>query len=172
MASAQNSTAAVDYLASTDGPSPVEHFWSLSVEEQFYLVLPALIVVALGATRRQSMRVRRVAIANVMAALTALSLIYSVLHTAADPAAAYFVTPTRAWEFGLGGLLALAPRRERSSAGRSVLSWVGIAAIALAAATYSSRTPFPGYTALLPVLGALAVSRRARPRRAGRRRRS
>ena len=155
--------AAVDYLASTNGPSPVEHFWSLSVEEQFYLVWPALIVAALGATRSQPMRVRRAAIGLVMAALTALSLAYSILHTAADPAAAYFVTPTRAWEFGVGGLLALAPHHERSAAGRSVLSWVGIAAIVLAAATYSSHTPFPGYTALLPVLGALAVMRAGTP---------
>jgi peptidoglycan/LPS O-acetylase OafA/YrhL len=150
--------AAVDYMAAADGPSPVQHFWSLSVEEQFYIVWPALILLATGLTRRRPLRFRRGAIAIAMATLAGLSLGYSVLDTAADPAAAYFVTPTRAWEFGVGGLLALAPRPlGPAHAWRSLLSWIGIAAIVLAALTYSSATRFPGCAALLPVLGALAV---------------
>jgi peptidoglycan/LPS O-acetylase OafA/YrhL len=157
-------SAAVDYMASSDGQSPVQHFWSLSVEEQFYIVWPALILLATGLTRRRPLRVRRGAIAIAMATLTGLSLGYSVLDTAADPAAAYFVTPTRAWEFGAGGLLALAPTPLRPAhAWRSLLSWIGIAAVVLAALTYSSATRFPGCAALLPVLGALAVMRAGTP---------
>ena len=91
-------------------------------------------------------------------ALTAASLGYSLYDTAADPSAAYFITPTRAWEFGLGGLLALLPQIERSPRrAHAALSWAGLAAILAAAVLFTEKTPFPGYAALLPVLGALAV---------------
>jgi peptidoglycan/LPS O-acetylase OafA/YrhL len=143
---------AVDYLGADNRPSPVQHFWSLSAEEQFYVVWPVLMLVAAWTARR------RVAIALVLTTVTGLSLVCSIQQTAANPAAAYFTTPTRAWEFGLGGLLALVGARSKLPHGpRTVLSWAGLAAIALAAALYSSRTPFPGAAALLPVLGALAV---------------
>src|SRR5207247_3114404 len=71
---------------------------------------------------------------------------------------AYFVTRTRMWELGAGGLLALAPQRDGpASAARSALSWIGLGAIVIAAVTYNARTRFPGCAALLPVLGAIAV---------------
>ncbi|HEV3000818.1 MAG TPA: acyltransferase, partial [Solirubrobacteraceae bacterium] len=141
----QLAEAAVDYADADDAASPVRHFWSLSVEEQFYLVWPLLIMLALVWGRR--------AIGPVLGAVVLVSLVWSIVATAGDPAAAYFITPTRAWEFGLGGLLALVPLRGRSPA----LSWLGIGAIALAAVLYSGDTPFPGVAALLPVLGAAAV---------------
>ena len=75
--------------------------------------------------------------------------------TATNPAAAYFVTTTRAWEFAAGGLLALAGDR-RPAHGRA-LAWLGLAAIGLAAARYSPSTAFPGIAAALPVAGTLAV---------------
>jgi peptidoglycan/LPS O-acetylase OafA/YrhL len=155
---------AVDYLASANAPSPVQHYWSLSIEEQFYLVWPVLIAVALVVTRGRRAAPRRRLVTLVLAAATALSLVYSVVDTGADPAAAYFVTPTRAWELGAGALLALAGPFGRSpSAARAVLSWLGLTAIAVAALTYSGATPFPGHAALLPVLGALAVIRAGAP---------
>jgi hypothetical protein len=99
-----------------------------------------------------------------MGLLTAVSIAVGLHLTATNPEAAYFVTPARAWEFGLGGLLALLPQRERSPAAlRALLSWGGLAAIAVAAATYSGATPFPGVAALLPVLGACAVMRAGAP---------
>jgi peptidoglycan/LPS O-acetylase OafA/YrhL len=140
-------SAAVDYMAADNAPSAVQHFWSLSVEEQFYVVWPVVILLA----RRR---------AAALATLTAASLAYSIYATAANPAAAYFVTPTRAWEFGAGGLLAMAPALRH---GRAALSWAGLAAIGVAAGTYGASTPFPGYTALLPVAGALAIIAAARP---------
>ncbi len=150
--------AAVDYMASSDGPSPVQHFWSLSVEEQFYLLWPVLIVAAIAIVGRRALSIRRGALAAAMGAVTALSLAYSVVRTSRDPAAAYFVTPSRVWELGAGGLLALAPGGDRTrSAACSALSWIGLAAIGVAAATFSTSTSFPGYAALLPVLGAVAV---------------
>src|SRR4051812_33629482 len=125
---------AVDYFAAGQGPSPVQHFWSLSAEEQFYLVWPVLILAA----GRRSL--------SALAAVTAGSLAYSLYKTGADPAAAYFVTPTRAWEFGLGGLLAFASGRRP----RPLVAAAGLVAIAVAAATFSADTAFPGVAALLP----------------------
>jgi peptidoglycan/LPS O-acetylase OafA/YrhL len=157
---------AVDYFAAGNAPSPVQHYWSLSAEEQFYLVWPVLILAALALARRRVVREPRRSIALVLSAVAALSLACSIYYTAANPAAAYFVTPTRAWEFAAGGLLALLPERGGSHDGLdSVLSWAGISAIALAAFSYSVRTEFPGWAALLPVAGALAVIRAGAPRR-------
>ena len=151
--------AAVDYLAANDPPSPVRHFWSLSVEEQFYAVWPLLVAAAVTVVgRRAPARLRRRAVALVLGAVTLASLVWAIHVTAADPAAAYFVTPARAWEFGAGGLLAiLAPLSRRGGAARAVLGWTGVAAIFAAAFLYTSATPFPGVAALLPVLGALAL---------------
>ena len=75
------------------------------------------------------------------------------------------MTPTRAWEFGAGGLLALLGARGRLPGGaRAALSWAGLAAIGCAAVLYSAQTPFPGTAALLPVLGTLAVIHAGMPR--------
>jgi len=155
---------AVDYFARADGVSPVQHYWSLSVEEQFYLVWPLLLGGALLLTRGRAPRVRLGALAVAMGLLTAASLAWSIVHTAQDPATAYFVTPTRAWEFGLGGLLALAPALPHLGPRlRAGLSWAGLAAILVAAFAFGPGTAFPGTAALLPVLGALAVIRAGAP---------
>jgi peptidoglycan/LPS O-acetylase OafA/YrhL len=155
---------AVDYFARSDGVSPVQHYWSLSVEEQFYLVWPLLLLTALALTRGRSPRVRIGALGAVMGLLTVASLTYSILYTSSDPAQAYFVTPTRAWEFGLGGVLALLPQLQRSpSLLRAGLSWLGLAAILAAGLAYGPGTAFPGSAALLPVLGTLAVIRAGAP---------
>ena len=93
----------VDYLAAESAPAPVQHFWSLSVEEQFYFVWPLLIgLLAWWATRRGRTRTVVIGLGVVVAA----SLATSVCQTATAPAEAYFVTPTRAWEFALGGVAA------------------------------------------------------------------
>ena len=148
----QLASDAVDYFAADNRASPVQHFWSLSAEEQFYVVWPLLILVAAWTARR------RLAVLVVLAIVTGLSLWYSIAETAANPAAAYFVTPTRAWEFGAGGLLALIGARSRLPDGaRALLSWAGLAAIGYAAVFYSTETAFPGWTAAVPVVGTLAV---------------
>ena len=154
----------VDYLAAENAPSPVQHFWSLSVEEQFYFVWPILILgmVLLAGRLRWN---RDIAVLGGLAVLVVVSLGYSVWETAHNPAAAYFVTPTRMWELGVGGLLAVVVAvRQRhslppllSQTPRVVLAWVGFAAIAWTAWSYTGRTPFPGWQALLPVLGTALV---------------
>lgn len=150
----------VDYLASEAAPSPVQHFWSLSVEEQFYAFWPVLLLV-LALVARRSGASLRTASALGLGAVVAASLAYSVHETATNPASAYFVTPTRVWELGVGGLLAVAvtlgPRLHPGAAVRAGLAWAGLVAIAVTALTYTSATPFPGWQAALPVLGAAAV---------------
>ena len=132
----------VDYLAAEGTPTLVQHYWSLSVEEQFYLVWPLLLLLAVLLGRR-----RKSVVIGAFAALAVGSFVYSVLLTG-NPSG-YFNTGGRAWEFALGGLLSFAPAvRSRW------LSLAGVVLIALAALLYSGATPFPGATALLPVVGA------------------
>lgn len=149
---------AVDYLAQQQSPSPFQHFWSLGVEEQFYLVWPLLLLAAAVAARRKEAWRRPI----FTAALTVVfvpSLIYSVTETASNPAQAYFVTPTRMWELALGGGVALyveyAARIPRVVA--AAIGWLGLAAIGASAVLYTGATPFPGSAALLPTLGSAAV---------------
>ena len=166
---------AVDYLAAENAASPVQHFWSLSVEEQFYFFWPLLIGLLSGLAL-----IRRWPTATVvtggLAAVVALSFAYSVLATASEPARAYFITPTRVWELGVGGLVAAwlsrraFGRNAESEAvdlpvwARICLAWAGIAAIIVASVTFSGETPFPGWVAALPVLGTAAVIAAAAPR--------
>ncbi|MDR6866183.1 peptidoglycan/LPS O-acetylase OafA/YrhL [Microbacterium resistens] len=148
---------AVDYLALGAQPSPVQHFWSLSAEEQFYLVWPLLLLVAAVLAVKAGKR-RIFGLVLAMACVTLLSLSYSVFATATDPASAYFVTPTRAWEFGAGGLAALLlPDLVGHERIRTVLAWGGYAGIFVAAFLFDSATPFPGYAALLPVVATVLV---------------
>jgi peptidoglycan/LPS O-acetylase OafA/YrhL len=155
--------AAVDYFAAEQSPSPVQHYWSLAVEEQFYVVWPLLLLGATLLTRGRSALARRRALFGMVFVATVASLIYGIQHTHANPADAYFATTTRAWQLGAGALLALIPVRRSPTLLRVLLSLGGFAAIAVAAGAYSVNTPFPGVAALLPVLGAVAVIRAGAP---------
>ncbi|MES0049229.1 acyltransferase [Mesorhizobium sp. M0053] len=148
---------AIDYLAMTSAPSPVQHYWSLSIEEQFYVVWPGLIIGVVWLSRK----VRgpwRPLLAAVLGAIFVVSLATSVWLTLVDPARAYFVTHTRIWELALGALLCLSSAEmwfsERT---RRVLGLAGIASILAAAFLFSAKTPFPGYAALLPTVAAALV---------------
>lgn len=154
----QLASDAVDYLASENSPSPVQHYWSLAAEEQFYVLWPLLVGGGMIAAMKRPVRDRMRVIGLVLVAATAISLLWSILATAADPAPAYFITPTRAWEFGAGGLLAAygSPLRLPEAV-KSLLFGLGTGAILLAAFAYGESTPFPGTAALLPVLGAVAI---------------
>ena len=147
---------AVDYLASADAPGLLTHFWSLAIEEQYYITWPLLLGLALcwpGARRHP----RRVFLVMGLG-IVLVSLAYSVWLTGTRPALAYFSTFTRAWELGMGGLLAVLLRWREPAAGiRDLLGWAGLAAIAGAMWTFDAGTPFPGAAALWPVLGTMAV---------------
>ncbi|WIB65216.1 acyltransferase family protein [Curtobacterium sp. MCBD17_040] len=153
------SANSVDYLAAGNSASPVQHFWSLSVEEQFYIVWPLIILGVLALRRwRRNLQVKRVLFLLIVMVSLA-SFVYCIVDTAASPASAYFVTTTRAWEFGAGGILAFitAHRRKPRRHIAATMSWTGIAIVALTLVVFTPATPFPSYTALLPVVGTLLV---------------
>jgi peptidoglycan/LPS O-acetylase OafA/YrhL len=147
--------AQTNYLTATAPPSPFQQYWSLGVEEQFYLLWPGLLLTAslVWRTRLPSRAVAFAALAVVGAASFALS----VWLTNASQPWAFFSLPTRAWELALGGLLALsAPRLARMRA-RPLLGWAGLGLIAWSMVSFTATTPFPGWAALAPVAGAGAV---------------
>jgi peptidoglycan/LPS O-acetylase OafA/YrhL len=153
--------AGTDYLNAGEPATPLQHYWSLAVEEQFYLVWPLLIVAVIALARRRGRGIamlRRDATIGILLVVVP-SLAWSVVATAATPAPAYFTSTTRVWELGVGALAAvLAPRLASVPRGAAVvLGWVGVAAIAAAAIAFDADTPFPGSAALLPVLGAAAI---------------
>jgi len=151
------------YMNSEALPSPLLHFWSLSVEEQFYLFWP---IIALVAASRRGLIARlaprltpRVRLAIPLAVVGACSFAASVATSTAGGPMAYYGLHTRAWELAAGGLLAIAapsiPRIGRRVA--IALGWFGLASIVVAAVTFSEGTVFPGYAAALPVMATVLV---------------
>ncbi len=147
-----------DYLGAEEAASPVQHFWSLSVEEQFYFMWPALLTTFAVIAARRGARLRRSLLAA-MGSILIPSLAYSLWATAHSPAAAYFSTFTRLWEMALGGIIALlASEFQRIPAWvRVSLGWAGLIAVAGSAVLINEGTPFPGAAALAPTLGAAAL---------------
>lgn len=144
---------ATDYLQAELDPSPLLHFWSLGVEEQFYLLWPALLVLAAGR------HVDRRRIAIVVGAVAVASLGLSVALTPANGPLAFFILPTRAWELGAGAALALAADRltRQPAVLSTILVSAGIGAVAVSIFAFDLTTPFPGTAAILPVAGAAAI---------------
>ena len=147
---------AVNYLAD-EAKGPMNHFWSLSVEEQYYIVWPLVVLPVLGLAGRARLNARK-AFAWTIGLIGATSLAYSVYLTPVDPGVAYFATTTRAWELALGGGLAVLKwRHVFSERLRGFLGLMGLGAIVAACLAYSGDTRFPGYAGLLPTLGSAAV---------------
>jgi len=147
--------AAVDYLAAENAPSPVQHYWSLSVEEQFYVVWPALIALVHVLAARLRLSPRRALCASFLVVVAA-SLAVAIVSTRGNPGQAYFFSHARVWELGVGGVLA-AWRPELPAWARRITGSAGLVAIFCAALMFSGKTAFPGHMALIPVLGAVAV---------------
>jgi peptidoglycan/LPS O-acetylase OafA/YrhL len=165
---------AVDYLAADSTPSPVQHFWSLAVEEQFYVVWPlALIALAWGLRRlrRTPRGPSPAAVAVLLAAIALPSFAYAVWLGSVDPARAYFVTTTRAWELGVGAALAVWVHARETGARQAATGipvplaprtaaatgWVGLVAVLGSAFWLPAHAVTPGPWTLVPTLGAAAV---------------
>ena len=156
---------ASDYFAPAGPPSPFLHFWSLSVEEQFYLVWPALLIAAMLLGTRLGLR-RGGAIAVVTLVFIG-SLAASLAITETSPGAAFYLLPTRAWELAAGALLALLPaaaavRSRPARAGVASIGWLGLLAVTAAAFAFDGSIAYPGLAALLPAAGAVALIAGAR----------
>jgi peptidoglycan/LPS O-acetylase OafA/YrhL len=153
----------VYYFAEGEGPSPLQHYWSLAVEEQFYVLWPLLLAGCLVVTRwlrrgkgRGVERLPRSAVLTMLVILTVASLAWSIHATVASPSSAYFSTFTRAWELGVGALVALIPPtfvRRLTRLSLETMAVTGAVMLMTACIVITSETPFPGIAALLPVLG-------------------
>ncbi|HWF74233.1 MAG TPA: acyltransferase family protein [Solirubrobacteraceae bacterium] len=144
-----------NYLQAASAVSPLQHYWSLAVEEQFYFVWPLLLlVISVVAARR-----RHVLLTGLLLIVVGVSLALCVHMTTTSLPWAYFSLPTRAWELAIGALVAVnVARLGRLPAGvAAAMTWAGLAAIIGAALVYTDATVFPGIAAALPVLGCAAV---------------
>ncbi|MBZ9917510.1 acyltransferase [Mesorhizobium sp. BR1-1-7] len=142
-----------DYFASDAANNPFIHFWSLSVEEQFYLAWPALLVLAAW------LRPGRRAAIVVIGVTGLVSFVACAWLTSVSPPWAFYFSPLRAWEFAAGGLATMVPAsflrchpRLRAAQG-----WLGLALIVPAYLLLDEALPFPGLLALLPVIGTVLL---------------
>jgi peptidoglycan/LPS O-acetylase OafA/YrhL len=155
---------AVNYFADSGSASPVNHYWSLSVEEQFYLVWPALMYfslrIAISRTRRTAESLIPIVIGILMATVLAISLISAILAIHRSPSAAYFLTYARAWEFAAGGLTALmlGKLKNQLQAGWIKLLLFGVAWLTIIASGrfLTPESGVPGFAAA-PVVLATAI---------------
>lgn len=145
----QFANRSVDYL-SDPNPSIFQHYWSLGVEEQFYLLWPAVLVVAFLLFRKSG---RGILLALVATFVVSLAL--CLWLTARAQPWAFFMMPTRAWEFAIGGLVAYAVTSARfrlTPRLGAILGWLGLSLLLACAVTYDDSTIFPGAAAIAPVL--------------------
>jgi peptidoglycan/LPS O-acetylase OafA/YrhL len=151
----------VNYLGAVTAPSPFQHYWSLGVEEQFYLVWPALIIGTAWLLRYARRRTKAPALLSprpylvVVALVAAVSFAMSLILTRVLPPVAFFSLPTRAWQLALGGLVSLTAGQWRRlpPLAAAIAGWGGLALILLACNQFGPTTPYPGTAALLPTLG-------------------
>jgi peptidoglycan/LPS O-acetylase OafA/YrhL len=158
-----------DYFATDAKFNPLLNTWSLSVEEQFYLVFPTILLICWWI----GMKLRRPGFAAWMVLGISIASFWLCLSwtnggsqwpevtswLGSPQSAAFYFSPARAWEFGVGALLAVALTRRRVIS-RSLARWsglLGISMILLAAFGIDDRMAFPGYVALLPVIGTALV---------------
>ena len=139
-----------DYQNLDATPSPVIHYWSLAVEEQFYLLWPLLILTfSIVATKLK----KKITLTLLVGTITALSFVFSIYQTETSPIWAFYSLPTRAWELGLGALLVLIPPIRT----RKFIGLLGFIFIIISAFIFGETTAFPGFNAVLPVMGTVML---------------
>jgi peptidoglycan/LPS O-acetylase OafA/YrhL len=145
-----------DYLTASLPPSPLQNYWSLSVEEQFYVVYPTLFLGVASLRSRLDLRAR---LAMVLSMIIVASYWFSIVQTSSHPSAAFFSPFTRAWELALGALVAVGTSwlRKVPTATAATLTWIGMAAIVYSAFAFTSQTAYPGSLVAVPVVGAALI---------------
>ncbi|WP_026927494.1 acyltransferase family protein [Granulicoccus phenolivorans] len=148
--------ASTDYTADSHAlASPLQHYWSLSVQGQIFVIWPLVLLLAIGLAKLLRTRVSYL-LAVLFALITVASFWYAHVAIAEDPAAAYFDTFARAWEFALASLVAVLPAPTLRKPLQILLGWMGLAGV-LATGVVVGRENFPGMAALYPVLSTIAV---------------
>lgn len=152
----------IDYQLAYTPPSPFQHYWSLGVEEQFYLVCPAVIIGVAWLIRRarqHNATATERPYLVILAFVGIASFAASLVATPIVPSLAFFSLPTRAWELAVGGFVALttAHWRRLAAVPAAIAGWAGLTLILLGCTVLSATTPYPGTAALLPVLGTALV---------------
>ena len=142
-----------NYLVAQAPPSPLLNYWSLGVEEQFYIVYPTLFLLIGWWARKGSFRVR---LTIVLVAVIVASYAYSIALTSTNAQGAYFSLFTRSWELALGGLIAVHGRHLQRipQAWAAVASWVGLTVILVASVTLTGSSMYPGALVAIPTIGA------------------
>ncbi|MDJ0315291.1 acyltransferase family protein [Arthrobacter sp. H35-D1] len=148
----------VDYYATDHSlASPLQHFWSLSIQGQIFILWPLLFALAALAAKRWRLRIRPLLMYG-FGAVFVVSLIFSIITTQTNQEFAYFDTRTRLWEFALGSLLALTlPYLRLTRIARIVMGWVGVVAMLSCGLILQVGQQFPGYMALWPTLAAAFI---------------
>jgi len=150
-----------DYLQSSLPPSALQHYWSLAVEEQFYLVWPVLVAFACWSVRPGSrFGVRaRIGILSLTTAVVSFALLMQLMNT--SQSWAFFSPHTRAFELAIGALVAVLPvalsRRDRMFS--AIAGWCGLAGVLACVFLFTATTKFPGPWALAPVIATAALLR-------------
>ncbi|MED4014485.1 acyltransferase family protein [Sutcliffiella cohnii] len=149
---------AVDYLAQNNEASPVQHFWALSLQGQFYIFWPIVIFGTAYLVKSIFKKTFKQSLVMMLFTVFTLSFIYSIYSTYTNQAWAYFNTFARVWEFSMGGIVAvLASHIVLRKTLSFVLGWVGLAAIISCGIVIQVSTVFPGYAALWPTLGGVFI---------------
>lgn len=148
----------VDYYAAQHSvASPLQHFWSLSIQGQIFILWPLVFALATVLTKLTRLRIRRVLVV-LFGTIFIASLVFSIVTTANNQAFAYFDTRARLWEFALGTLLALTlPRLNLARGLRICLGWLGVISMVSCGIVLQVGQQFPGYMALWPTLAAAAI---------------
>ena len=154
---------ATDYFQQGLATSPLQHFWSLAVEEQFYLIFPTFL---LGALSLHGIKIRNLAlnwrrrIGILVGLISIASFVWALFATNSNPASSYFSSFSRAWELGLGASLAIFAQSSKVILPirfRNLLSFAGFLAILISSFLFTSSTPFPGFYTLIPTIGAVLI---------------
>lgn len=154
----QLATNTVDYLAQNNEASPLQHFWALSIQGQFYVVWPLVILLTYFIARKILKMPVRKTLLGVLGTIFAASIAYSIHITAENQPWAYFDTFARVWEFSLGGILALLiPYLVFKKPVSTIMGWLGLAIVCLTGVLLPVSSVFPGYAALLPTTGVILV---------------
>jgi peptidoglycan/LPS O-acetylase OafA/YrhL len=143
------------------------HTWSLGVEEQFYLIWPALLAIGLGVRKEGTHAAKYSRLRAILIAILAASLLACIVWTRTAPLLAFYMMPARAWQFALGALVFLhfgsrdTDTRPRDAPQTTphllTVGWLGLGSILAAALVLDAKTPYPGFWALLPSVGTAAV---------------